>query len=123
MKLMSRVIVMMFFASLCLFAINTARAVEGKIAYMDLAKVFDEYNKTKDLDKQLKAKGNNKKDHDDMAKTILKDIKDAIVEIAKKEGHAYILDSRSVLFGNEADDLTGRVLKMLNDQYAVSGKK
>lgn len=175
MKLMSKVVIMVFLASLCLSAVNTARAAEGKIVFMDLGKVFDEYGKTKDLDKQLEAKANAKqgerdrmvaeikkmkddldlsadkdkakkqaaveeklrklqdsdkvsrdalrKDRDDMARTILKEIKDVIDEIAKKEGYAYILDSRAVLFGGDANNLTDRIIKILNDKYAVKGKK
>lgn len=175
MKLISKLVIMAFFVSLSLAAVNIARAAEGKILYMDLGKVFDEYNKTKDLDKQLETKSNAKqvardklvaeikkmkdeldlaadkdkakkqsaveeklrklqdfdkesrdelrKDRDDMARTILKEIKDRIDEIAKKEGYAYILDSRAVLFGGDADSLTDRMIKILNDKYAVKGKK
>mgnify|MGYP001224173321 FL=1 len=175
MKLMSKVVITVFFASLCLSAVNMARAAEGKIVFMDLGKVFDEYSKTKDLDKQLEAKSNAKqaerdkmvaeikkmkddldlaadkdkakkqaaveeklrklqdsdkesrdalrKDRDDMARTILKEIKDVIDEIAKKESYVYILDSRAVLFGGDANNLTDRIIKILNDKYAVKGKK
>lgn len=175
MRLISKLVIMAFFVSLSLAAVNMARAAEGKIVYMDLGKVFDEYNKTKDLDKQLEAKSSAKqgerdklvaeikkikdeldlaadkdkakkqaaveeklkklqdfdrdsrdglrKDRDDMARTILKEIKDSIDEIAKKEGYAYILDSRAVLFGGDANNLTDRVIKILNDKYAVKGKK
>lgn len=175
MRLISKLVIMAFFVSLSLAAVNMARAAEGKIVYMDLGKVFDEYNKTKDLDKQLEAKSSAKqgerdklvaeikkikdeldlaadkdkakkqaaveeklkklqdfdresrdglrKDRDDMARTILKEIKDSIDEIAKKEGYAYILDSRAVLYGGDANNLTDRVIKILNDKYAVKGKK
>lgn len=175
MRLMSKAVTMVFLASLCLSAVNTVCAAEGKIVFMDLAKVFDEYNKTKELDKQLETKANAKqgerdkmvaeikkmkdeldlaadkdkakkqaaveeklrklqdsdkvsrdalrKDRDDMARTILKEIKDVIDEIAKKEGYAYILDSRAVLFGGDANNLTDRIVKILNDRYAVKGKK
>ena len=175
MRLISKLVIMAFFVSLSLAAVNMARAAEGKIVYMDLGKVFDEYNKTKDLDKQLEAKSSAKqgerdklvaeikkikdeldlaadkdkakkqaaveeklkklqdfdresrdglrKDRDDMARTILKEIKDNIDEIAKKEGYDYILDSRAVLFGSDANNLTDRVIKILNDKYAVKGKK
>ena len=150
-------------------------AAGDKVAYMDLGKVFDEYNKTKDLDKQLEAKSNTKqgdrdklvaeikkmkddldlakdadkakkqsaieeklkklqdfdkesrdalrKDRDDMARSILKEIKDTIDDIGKKEGYVYILDSRAVLFGGDVNNLTDRILKILNDQYSVKGKK
>lgn len=149
-------------------------ATGGKIAYMDLGKIFDEYNKTKDLDKQLTGKGDAKqterekmvteikklkdemdlmsdkgkeakqaaiddkikklqdfdretrdglrKERDDMARTILKEIKDVIDNMGKKEGYSLILDSRAILYGTEGDDLTNEILKALNDKYA-KGKK
>ena len=175
MKLMSKLVILAFLVSLSLAAVNMARAAGDKIAYMDLGKVFDEYNKTKDLDKQLESKSGAKqgerdklvaeikkmkddldlakeadrakktaavqeklnklqdfdkeskdslrKDRDDMARTILKEIKDTIDDIGKKEGYVYILDSRAVLFGSDANNLTDRVLKILNDKYAAKGKK
>ncbi len=175
MKLISKLVVLAFLVSLSLAAVNMVQAAGDKIAYMDLGKVFDEYGKTKDLDKQLEAKSSAKqgdmkkmvdeikkmkedldlakeadrskkqlayqekliklqdfdketkdslrKDRDDMARTILKEIKDTIDDIGKKEGYVYILDSRSVLFGTDTDNLTERVLKILNDRYAVKGKK
>ena len=175
MRLISKLVILAFFVSLSLAAVNMGHAAGEKIVYMDLGKVFDEYSKTKDLDKQLEAKSNAKqgdrdkmvaeikkmkddldlakdadkakkqaaveeklkklqdfdkesreslrKDRDDMARSILKEIKDTIDDIGKKEGYVYILDSRSVLFGNDANNFTERVLKILNDQYAVKGKK
>jgi outer membrane protein len=175
MKLISKLVILAFVASISLAAVNTVRAADLKIAYMDLGKVFDEYNKTKDLDKQLETKSSGKqadrdkmvaeikkmkdeldlakdadkakkqaaieeklkklqdfdkesrdvlrKDRDEMARMILKEIKDTIDEIGKKEGYVYILDSRAILFGKDADNLTDRILKVLNDRYAVKGKK
>jgi outer membrane protein len=156
-------------------SVNMARAAGDKIGYMDLGKVFDEYGKTKDLDKQLESKSSAKqgerdklvaeikkmkddldlakeadkakktaavqeklnklqdfdkesrdtlrKDRDDMARVILKEIKDTIDNIGKKEGYKYIFDSRAVLFGSDTDNLTDRILKILNDQYAAKGKR
>jgi len=170
----SRVVAILFLVSVSLSAVNLAFAAGEKIAYMDLAKIFDEYNKTKDLDKQLENKGTAKqaerdklvaeikklkdelelmgdkgkeakqtaidekikklqdfdresrdalrKERDDMARQILKEIKDTIDEVGKKEGYFLILDSRAILYGKESDDLTNGILKMLNDKYA-KGKK
>ena len=175
MRIVSKLVVLAFFVSLSLTVAGMAHAAGDKIAYMDLGKVFDEYNKTKDLDKQLEAKSNTKqgdrdklvaeikkmkddldlakdadkakkqsaieeklkklqdfdkesrdalrKDRDDMARSILKEIKDTIDDIGKKEGYVYILDSRAVLFGGDVNNLTDRILKILNDQYSVKGKK
>lgn len=173
-SIISRVVTILFLVSISLSAVSAAFAVGEKIAYMDLAKIFDEYNKTKDLDKQLEDKGTAKqaerdklvseikklkdelelmsdkgkedkqaaidekikklqdfdresrdalrKERDDMARQILKEIKDTIDEVGKKEGYLLILDSRAILYGREGDDLTNGILKTLNDKY-VKGKK
>ena len=39
---------------------SVSQAADQKIGYVDLARVFDEYQKTKDFDKTLEAKGNQK---------------------------------------------------------------
>lgn len=175
MKAMSKLVILAFLVSLSMVSVNMARAAGDKIGYMDLGKVFDEYGKTKDLDKQLESKSSAKqgerdklvaeikkmkddldlakeadkakktaavqeklnklqdfdkesrdtlrKDRDDMARVILKEIKDTIDNIGKKEGYKYIFDSRAVLFGSDTDNLTDRILKILNDQYAAKGKR
>ncbi|MFA5339074.1 MAG: OmpH family outer membrane protein [Candidatus Omnitrophota bacterium] len=172
---MSKLVILAFLVSLSMVSVNMARAAGDKIGYMDLGKVFDEYGKTKDLDKQLESKSSAKqgerdklvaeikkmkddldlakeadkakktaavqeklnklqdfdkesrdtlrKDRDDMARVILKEIKDTIDNIGKKEGYKYIFDSRAVLFGSDTDNLTDRILKILNDQYAAKGKR
>ncbi len=174
-RLASKFVAAVFIVSIFLSYANLVFAAGGeKIAYMDLGKVFDEYNKTKDLDKQLAGKGDAKqaerdkmvteikklkdeldlmsdkgkeakqaaiddkikklqefdrgtrddlrKERDDMARVILKEIKDVIDDMGKKEGYSLILDSRAVLYGTDSDNLTEEVLKTLNDKYA-KGKK
>jgi Skp family chaperone for outer membrane proteins len=175
MKAVSRFLVIALFMTVSFAAANSVFAAAEKIGYMDFAKVFDEYNKTKDFDKQLEAKGTAKqgerdklvteikklkdeadlasdkdrakkqavvddkikklgefdrdsrealrKERDDMARAIFKEIKEVVDDIGKKEGYKYIIDSRMVLYGNASDDLTDRVLKILNDKYMVKGKK
>ncbi|MFA6356026.1 MAG: OmpH family outer membrane protein [Candidatus Omnitrophota bacterium] len=175
MRAISKLLALAVFAAMTLSVVNSSFAAEQKLGHMDFAKVFDEYNKTKDFDKQLEAKGNAKqgdreklvteikklkdeldlaadkdkakkqavveeklkklqefdrdsrealrKERDDMARGIFKEIKDVVDEIGKKESYKYIIDSRMVLFGNEIDDMTARVLKILNDKYATKGKK
>lgn len=163
-----------FFVFGCLAPLNFASAAGEKLGFMDLSKVFDEYNKTKDLDKQLENKGDLKqaerdklvadikklkdeldmlsdkaketkqteiddkikklqdfdretrdalrKERDDMARQILKEVKDTIDEAGKNEGYFLILDSRAILYGSEKDDMTQKILKLLNDKY-TKGKK
>jgi len=64
-----------------------------------------------------------RKERDDMARGIFKEIKDVVDGIGKKENYKYIIDSRMVLYGSASDDLTTRVLKILNDKYQVKGKR
>jgi Skp family chaperone for outer membrane proteins len=175
MRTVSRLLAFAFFVTMALAAVNSSFAASDKFGHMDFAKVFDEYNKTKDFDKQLEAKGTVKqgerdklvaeikklkdeldlaadkdktkrqaaveeklkklqefdrdsrealrKERDDMARGIFKEIKDVVDEIGKKESYKYIIDSRMVLYGNASDDLTERVMKVLNDKYSVKGKK
>ncbi|MFH0771161.1 MAG: OmpH family outer membrane protein [Candidatus Omnitrophota bacterium] len=165
-----KMVALVFLCSICLTAVNCVFAAGEKIAYMDLGKIFDDYNKTKDFDKELEKKSDFKqaerdklvaeikklkdeidlmsdkakepkqaaiddkikklqdfdrdtrdalrKERDDMARRILKEIKDVIDGLGKKEGYSLILDSRAVLYGAEGDDLTNSVSNDLNDRYS-----
>jgi Skp family chaperone for outer membrane proteins len=50
MKAVSRFLVIALFMTVSFAAANSVFAAAEKIGYMDFAKVFDEYNKTKDFD-------------------------------------------------------------------------
>lgn len=173
-RLVSRFAVAMFLIFVSFLIGNTAFAAEQKMGYLDLSKVFDDYTKTKDLDKQLEKKQEAKqaernklvaeikklkdeleltseksketkqatidekikklsdfdrdtrdslrKERDDMARQILKEINETVNQMGKKEGFFLILDSRAILYGLTGDDLTAKILKALNDTYA-KGKK
>lgn len=175
MKAIARFLVFAFCVTMSIAAAGPVFAAADKLGHMDFAKVFDEYNKTKEFDKQLEAKGTAKqserdkmvteikklkdeadlaaerekekkqlaveeklkklqefdrdsrealrKERDEMARTIFKEIKETVDGIGKKEAYKYIIDSRMVLYGNDSDDLTARVLKILNDKYATKGKR
>ncbi len=56
----AKVIVGIVFISLFFAAGNAFAESQGKIGYIDLSKSFDEYQKTKDFDKELEAKGDMK---------------------------------------------------------------
>ncbi|KPK41496.1 MAG: hypothetical protein AMJ78_05385 [Omnitrophica WOR_2 bacterium SM23_29] len=168
-NLVSKFVISMFLITMSLGIFNVAYAAGEKIAYIDFAKVFDDYNKTKDFDKQLEDKGNAKqsqrdklvaeikklksemdlmsekgkegkqaaidekfknlqdfdretkdalrKERDDMLRQILKEIKDVVEDFGKKEGYFLILDGRAILYGKEGDNLTNKILKILNDRY------
>ena len=58
------------------FPLSQAQAAADKIGYVDLARVFDEYNKTKDFDKQLEGKGASKQAERDRMVADVKKLRD-----------------------------------------------
>ena len=88
-----------FFAMVLLTAAS-AFAVGDKIGYVDLARVFDEYQKTKSFDKQLEAKGAQKQaDRDKMVNEVkkLRDEAELLGAKAKEEKQAAIDEKIKVL--------------------------
>lgn len=57
------------------------------------------------------------RERDAAAKEILKDIESAVADAAKAAGYTLVLDERSLLYGQPADNLTDAVLKLLNGRY------
>ena len=53
------------------------------------------------------------------AKQILDEIDQAVAEYAKANGFSIILDERSLLYGENAYNVTDAVLKLLNQRYAA----
>lgn len=105
-------------------ACEKAYAKELKMAYVDLAKVFDEYKKTKDAEKTLEEKGKVKEDErkkmvDELRK--LKDEQTLLSEKARGEKQATIDAKIKVLqdFDNKArndlvkerNDMLGGIMK------------
>jgi len=142
---------------------------QGKIGFVDLSRAFDEYEKTKDFDKELEKKGDLKqqerenlvkdirkmrdelelmnesaraskekdieakikmlqefdqdakaaltKERDDMVREILKEMNSVIQEYGKANGYSVILNDRVLLYGDEQEDLTDEIIKILNDRY------
>jgi outer membrane protein len=153
---------------------NLALAADsvGKIGYVDVAKIFDEYKKTQDLDKILEDKSSRKqvqrdgmvqsirklkdeaelmsessrekkqdeiedrikelqnfdrdardelqRERDKMAKDILKEIDTSIQDLGKKEGYTVIFNERMLLYYDQANSLTDKVLNGLNRNYKGS---
>ena len=148
---------------------TAAFAKDMKIAYVDLSRLFDNYQKTKeydavlqkesevfqkerdamvgkirdaqgkmallkedekqklqaDLDKQkndVVAYDNEKRTElgrkrDAKVREILLEIEKIVSGIAKQEGYDYILNDRVLIYGDQTQNLTERVLKALNDGY------
>ena len=152
---------------------GAVRAAEGaaKIGYVDLGRVFDDYNKTKASEGSLEQRGKQKeqelegrlselkkmreslellndeardakareveekaeslqqfrnstardlrRERDRVAKTILSDIQTTIQDYGKANGFSMIFDARSLLYAEEASDITDEILKLLNSKAAA----
>ncbi len=64
--------------------------------------------KEEDIRRELLAKNN------DMFRKVLDDIQKAAEEIGKKEKYDYVFDSRNIMYADEKNDLTDKVLKKIN---------
>jgi outer membrane protein len=148
---------------------TSAFAKDMKIAYVDLGRLFDNYQKTKEYDGQLQKEGEGfakerdamiskirdaqgklallkedekqklqadidkqkadlieydkqkrtelAKKRDEKVREILLEIEKIVSDIAKKEGYDYILNDRVLIYGDQTQNITDRVLKSLNDSY------
>lgn len=151
------------------------QAAELKIGYVNLAKLFDDYQRTKESERVLEQKGAQKqaqlkgqadelkklrdalellnaqaretkvkeieeksdafqqlktrterdlvRERNQMAKTILDEIENTVTDYAKANSFSLVVDQRSLLYGQEAYDLTDELLKVLNDRYAKPAAK
>ena len=65
------------------------------------------------------------REQNQLAKQILDEIDQAVAEYATANGFSVILDDRSLLYGEDAYDVTDAVLKVLNQRYAAkeTGKR
>jgi outer membrane protein len=52
-----------------------------------------------------------------MVKDILKEMNSVIQEYGKNQGYSIILNDRVLLYGDPAEDLTDKIIKILNDSY------
>lgn len=57
------------------------------------------------------------KERDDMVRDILKEMNGVIQEYGKGHGYSIIVNDRILLYGDEALDLTGEIIKILNGRY------
>ena len=148
---------------------SSAFAKELKVGYVDLSRLFDNYQKTKEFDTALQKQGEsftkdrdgmiakirdaqgklallkeeekNKlgesiekqktdlieydkqkrtelaKQRDEKVREILLEIEKIVSDLAKKEGYDYILNDRVLVYGDQTQNITDRVLKILNDSY------
>ena len=77
--------------------------------------------------KRLKARSEREllREQNQAAKQILDEIDQAVAEYAAANGFSVILDDRSLLYGEDAYDVTDAVLKILNQRHAAkeTGKR
>jgi len=57
------------------------------------------------------------KERDDMVRDILKEMNGVIQEYGKGHAYSIIMNDRILLYGDEALDLTGEIIKILNERY------
>lgn len=161
----------------CLLSVpcSPSDAADTKIGYVDLARVFDGYQRTKESDQVLEQTSKQKqtelegrvnelkklrqnlellndqtkeakareieeksdefqrlktrterelvRKRNQLAKDILDEIQQTVTEYAKANGFSLVLDQRSLLYGQDAYDVTDDVLKLLNSRYATKTSK
>lgn len=157
---------MAVFFLLCMATSGAYAADGGKIGYVDLSRLFDEYHKTKEYDQVLEAKhselekigkakvekiqesesklallkedqkatlegeietmkgeaqefvrqeqSNLTKDRNEKIREILLEIEKVVSDFAEKEGYNVILNDRVLIYGDPAQDLTEKILTILN---------
>jgi len=149
-----------------LFSFTAAYASGMKVGYVDFEKAFNQYNKTKTEDAQLKAqlkekqkelekktiavskmrdelalltdKAKQKKQEEIRGKikelkklqadtrkklleernkewmSIYKDIKSVVADYGKAKGYTFIFDEKALIYGDEVNNLTNDIIKILN---------
>ncbi|MCX5678808.1 MAG: OmpH family outer membrane protein [Candidatus Omnitrophica bacterium] len=103
------------------FGVSRAYAKEYKIGYVDLAKVFDEYKKTKDSEKDLEAKGKAKEaDRANMVEELrkLKDEQALLSEKAKAEKQT-VIDNKIKALQDFDRTTRDALIKERNDMLGV----
>ena len=95
-KSLSFTLIVLFVAGLVLAGAEGAFAVEAKLGYVDLAKVFDEYQKTKEFDKALEAKGAGKQAERDKIVSEVKKLRDEaeLMGAKAKEDKQAVIDEK-----------------------------
>ncbi|MBI4309890.1 MAG: OmpH family outer membrane protein [Candidatus Omnitrophica bacterium] len=100
--------------------INKIRDAQGKLALLkedEKQKVQGDIDKQKndliEYDKQKRTELAKKRD--EKVREILLEIEKIVSEMAKKEGYDYVLNDRVLIYGDQSQNITDKVLKALND--------
>ncbi len=98
------------------------RDAQGKLALLkedEKNKLNDSIEKQKadliEYDKQKRTEL--AKQRDEKVREILLEIEKIVSDLAKKEGYDYILNDRVLVYGDQTQNITDKVLKTLNDSY------
>lgn len=116
-KLLSVFVVSFLIFGVVAFGQSKANAAGEKIGYVDMAKVFDEYLKTKDFDKTLEAKGSAKQGEREKLVNEVKKLRDEselLSATAKEEKQSQIDEKIKAL--QEFDRTTRNALGKERDQ-------
>ncbi len=84
MKTYKRVLLAVFLALALAVSIVSVASAEVKIGYVNLGKTFDEYEETKEYDKQLEKKGDAKQKERQKMVDEIRDLKDEIALMSEK---------------------------------------
>ena len=63
------------------------------------------------------------RERNQLARQILEEIEQTVSQYAKTHGFSVILDQRSLLYGEDAYDVTDEILRLLNDRYTAKASK
>lgn len=102
--------------------INKIRDSQGKLAVLkedEKAKLQADIDKKKgeliEYDKQKRT--DLAKKRDEKVREILLEIEKIVSDLAKKEGYDFILNDRVLIYADQTQNITDKVLKALNDSY------
>lgn len=124
--------------SICMFLFSGTVFAEpqGKIGYVDLSRSFDEYQKTKDFDRDLEKKGDVKQEQREKLVKEIRKMRDEIelmnekartkkeqdIESKIKSLQEFDQDAKTTLT-KERDDMVRDILREINDVIQEHGEK
>jgi outer membrane protein len=91
---------------------DEADKLNGEAKAKKEKEIDDKINSLNEFDRVIRQEVLTKKN--DMFKVVIDDIQKIVDNMGKQGGYDYIIDSRSVMFAKEGQDLTDQVLKELN---------
>lgn len=104
----------LFLMVACLVAANSLFAADLKFAYVDIGKVFDDYEKTKKFDQQLQEEGKKKQEKRDALVYEVRRLRDeqALLSEDKRKSSQGSIEAKM----RELEEFDGQAQKELNDR-------